>query len=260
MYADWMILLLKVFLVPTFIGLVSVSSRKWGPIVGGWLIGLPLTSGPVAFFLALEQGDVFASAASKAIMMGIVSVFAFACTYAWSATRHQWHISLLAGLCAYLACTLLLNSIGWPLLVSFVFVLGALVATLLLMPQVSWSKSRYRMGWSEIPARMFSATVLVFVITGVAQWLGPQLTGLLTPFPIYATILAVFTHRFEGGANAIKLLKGVVAGSFTFTMFFLMISTTIIDWGVGWAFVSAMLISILTHAISFEFLRRGSRF
>lgn len=260
MYADWMILLLKLFLAPTFIGLVSVSSRKWGPIVGGWLIGLPLTSGPVAFFLALEQGDAFASAASKAIMMGIVSVFAFAYTYTWSATRHQWHVSLLAGLCAYFACTLLLNSIEWPLLVSFILVLGALIVTLLLMPQVSLGKPSYRMGWWEIPARMFSAMVLVFVITGVAQWLGPQLTGLLTPFPIYATILAVFTHRSEGGANAIKLLRGVVAGSFTFTTFFLMISATIINWGVGLAFASAILISILTHTVSFQFLRRDSSF
>ncbi|MGD0424488.1 MAG: hypothetical protein ABSA92_13680 [Candidatus Bathyarchaeia archaeon] len=77
---------------------------------------------------------------------------------------------------------------------------------------------------------MVSATILVFVITGVAQWLRPQLTGLLIPFPVYATILAVFTHRSEGGAAAIKLLRGVVAGSFTFTTFFLIISGTIIKW------------------------------
>ena len=252
-----MILLLKLLLVPTFIGLVSLSSRKWGPIVGGWLIGLPLTSGPVAFFLALEQGNVFASAASKAIMMGIISVFTFALAYTCSATRHQWRPSLLAGLCAYFACTLLLDSIELSLLVSFISVLGVLVVTLLLMPKVSLSKTSYRTGWWEIPARMVSATVLVFVITGVAQSLGPQLTGLLTPFPVYATILAVFTHRSEGGAHAIKLLRGLVAGSFTFTTFFLIISATITNWGVGLAFGSAILISALTHTVSFQFLRRG---
>ena len=255
-YADWMILILKLLLAPTFIGLVSLSSRKWGPIVGGWLIGLPLTSGPVAFFLALEQGDTFASAASKSIMMGIISVFTFTLAYTWLAERHQWRLSLLSGLCAYFACTFMLNSIELPLLISFISVLGVLVVTLELMPHVRLSKTTYRTVWWEIPSRMVSATVLVFVITGVAQWLGPQLTGLLTPFPVYATILAVFTHRSEGGANAIKLLRGVVAGSFTFTTFFLILSATLTNWGVGLAFVSAILISTLTHTVSFQLLRR----
>ena len=251
-----MILLLKLLLVPTFICLVSLSSRKWGPTVGGWLIGLPLTSGPVAFFLALEQGDVFASAASKAIMMGIISVFVFALTYTWSATRYQWRLSLLTGLCAYLTCTILLNSIELQLIIGFISVLGVLGATLLLMPKVSLIKVSDGTGWWEIPVRMISATVLVFVITGIAQWLGPQLTGLLTPFPVYATILAVFTHRSEGGPQAIKLLRGVVAGSLTFTTFFLIISATIANWGVGLAFASAILISALTHTIAFQFLRQ----
>jgi len=146
-YADWMILLLKLLLVPMFIGLVSLSSSKWRPIVGGWLIGLPLTSGPVAFFLALEQGNAFASAASKAIMMGIISVFTFALAYTWSATRHQWRLSLLAGLCAYFDCTLLLNSIEWSLLISFILVLGVLMLTLLMMPHVRLGKATYRTGW-----------------------------------------------------------------------------------------------------------------
>ncbi|MGA8905825.1 MAG: hypothetical protein WB661_12550 [Candidatus Bathyarchaeia archaeon] len=258
-YADWMILLLKLLLVPTFIGLVSLSSRRWGPIVGGWLIGLPLTSGPVAFFLALEQGDVFASEASTAIMMGIISVFAFALAYTWSATRFFWRLSLLASLCAYFACTVFLQSTKLPLLIDFVSVLGVLLITLLLMPHVTLEGVSLRTGWWEIPARMVSATALVFLITGVAQWLGPQLTGLLTPFPVYATILAVFTHRSEGGAHAIRLLRGVVAGSFTFAIFFLIISATITNWGVGLAFVSAILISALTHAVSFQLLRREGR-
>ncbi len=62
---DWVIFLLKLLLVPTFIGIVSLAGRRWGPTVSGWLVGLPLTSGPVAFFLALEQGNVFAAQASR---------------------------------------------------------------------------------------------------------------------------------------------------------------------------------------------------
>jgi uncharacterized membrane protein YgaE (UPF0421/DUF939 family) len=102
---------------------------------------------------------------------------------------------------------------------------------------------------------MFSATVLVLLITAVAQLLGPKLTGLLTPIPIYATVLAVFTHRYEAAQNAVRLLRGVVAGSTTATIFLLIVSSTITSWGVGFAFLSAIAVSLATHTAIFQFLR-----
>jgi len=245
---------MKLVLVPVLIGLVSISSRKWGALIGGWLIGLPLTSGPVAFFLALEQGDAFISAASKEIMMGIISVFMFALAYTWGASRSKWGLSLTAGLSAYFITTLILERISLPLIVGFVVVLAALLITLRLMPHVAATKASSQIGLWEIPARMVSATILVIVITGVANRLGPQLTGLLTPFPIYATILAVFTHRAEGWPQSVRLLRGVVTGSFTFATFFLIIAGTIAHWGVEIAFGSAILASALTHATTLSFI------
>jgi hypothetical protein len=38
------------------IALATFTARRFGPAVCGWLIGLPLTCGPVALFLALEHG------------------------------------------------------------------------------------------------------------------------------------------------------------------------------------------------------------
>src|SRR5437660_411979 len=43
-----------------------MAGRRWGPGVSGWLVGFPLTSGPVAFFLALDQGVSFAAGAAVA--------------------------------------------------------------------------------------------------------------------------------------------------------------------------------------------------
>ena len=47
--------ILKLILAPVIIGGASLAGRRWGPAVSGWLVGLPLTSGPVIFFLALSQ-------------------------------------------------------------------------------------------------------------------------------------------------------------------------------------------------------------
>ena len=57
-------LALELILTPALIGLASLTGRKWGPAVSGWLVGLPLTSAPITLFLALEQGTTFASRAA----------------------------------------------------------------------------------------------------------------------------------------------------------------------------------------------------
>jgi hypothetical protein len=252
---DWVTFTLKLVLVPVFIGMVSLAGRHWGPTISGWLIGLPLTSGPVAFFLALEQGNIFAATASQAMMIGIISVSVFSLAYTRLATRTFWLPSVVAGFCVWVACTFMLDNINVPSLISFPLVLVVIATSFLLIPRLTPHSAPLSPPRWEIPARMFSATVLVLLITAIAQILGPKLTGLLTPIPIYATVLAVFTHRYEAAQNAVRLLRGVVAGSTTATIFLLIISSTITSWGVGFAFISAIAVSLATHTAIFQFLR-----
>jgi len=258
---DLTTLVLKLLLVPTFIGIVSLAGRRWGSTLSGWLIGLPLTSGPVAFFLALEQGSLFASEASRGILMGIISVLVFCLVYSRLAIRFKLTPSILGGVISYFVCTYLLDSVNPSLLLAFLSVIGFWLFSLVLMPKIGADRPRSGSAsaqW-EIPLRMITATTLVLVITGIAQILGPQLTGLLTPFPIYATILVIFTHRLEGGTEAVKLVKGLVAGLFTFTVFFLVVSSTILPWGIGLSFMSAIGISLFTHAASLLVLKRADK-
>ena len=56
-------LTLKLVLTPALIGTATLAGRRWGQSVGGWLVGLPLTTGPVAFFIALDHGAAFGAAA-----------------------------------------------------------------------------------------------------------------------------------------------------------------------------------------------------
>src|SRR5258705_70258 len=63
-------LLLKLLVTPLLIGAASLAGRRWGETVSGWFIGLPLSSGPVCWFLALEQGTGFAAAAARGCLGG----------------------------------------------------------------------------------------------------------------------------------------------------------------------------------------------
>lgn len=239
----------KLVLVPVLIGALSLAGRRWGPAVGGWLAGLPWTSGPVALFLALEQGTMFASNAAQGTLMGLVAVAGFCMAYSVTARRRGWLVSLLAGWAAFLVITPALNRLTVPLGVAFGGTLVVLAAVTALLPEGGAGQTRRPSPWWEIPLRMAAALAMVLLITGVASSLGPRLSGLLSPFPIYATVLAAFTHRFEGAPAADRLLRGVMVGSFSFAVFFAILAGTLSSWGLAPAFGAAILGAIVMHAV-----------
>jgi len=70
-------------LVATLVG------RRFGQAIGGWLVGLPLTSGPIAVLLALEHGARLAQVAASGSIEGTVAQAFFAAAYARLARRYR---------------------------------------------------------------------------------------------------------------------------------------------------------------------------
>ena len=249
-------LIFKLLLTPTLIALVSLASRRWGPTVSGWLVGLPLTSAPVILFLTLDYGTAFAAHAAQGTLLGLISVGAFCLTYSWLSMRLNWPGSILVGWIVFFIVTAMLEQFSVSLLLAFVSVVGTLALVLILLPRQQSMVAIVQPPRWEILLRMVVATAFLLVLTSIASLLGPQLSGLLTPFPMYASILAVFTHHFQDAGAARRLLRGVVVGSFTFAIFFLLVATLIERWGIVTAFSIATLVSLLVHGGSLFVLRR----
>ena len=97
--------LVKLLLTPGLIAVATWFERRWGPGVGGAIVGLPLTSAPVSVFLALEQGPGFAAAAAVATLLGLLSQGALCLAYSWAARRATWWTSVGAGVAAFVVAT-----------------------------------------------------------------------------------------------------------------------------------------------------------
>jgi hypothetical protein len=82
-----LILALKLVLTPTLIAVATLAGRRLGPSISGWLVGLPFTSAPVSFFLALEQRTSFAALAAAGSIARVAASAVFGVAYAAMARR-----------------------------------------------------------------------------------------------------------------------------------------------------------------------------
>jgi hypothetical protein len=249
---------LKIVLTPALVGAASLAGRRWGPAVGGWLVGLPFTSGPVTLFLALDHGARFAATVAAGTLAGTLSQAAFCLAYAWTARRGGWPVPLTAGLLGFAASTFALERLSLGFALVCPIVLAGLVIALSAMPvarDVVPAAAPVLPAW-DIPSRMIVATVFVVILTGLAARLGPVLTGLLAPFPLYAAILTVFGHHLGGAGAAVRVLRGLLLGLFAFAGFFLVLALTLERTGTAAAFGAAVAIGLAIQATSLWILRR----
>jgi hypothetical protein len=243
-------LTLKLVVTPALIGAATLVGRRWGQSIGGWLVGLPLTTGPVAFFIALDHGESFAAAAVVGSLAGAVAEVAFSLAYGWSALRRSWPAALLAGTAAYAAVAALVQGLDLGAVALFVLVIAALALSLRLMPRgVAGSAQVVAPRW-DLPARMVLATTVVLVLTALAPRLGARLSGLLATYPLFAAILTAFGHRQEGAGAAIGVLRGLLFGLFSFAGFCLVLALGLVPLGIAGAFTAAIAVALLAQGIS----------
>jgi hypothetical protein len=218
-----MILALKLFLTPFFIGAVTLAGRRWGPVISGLLMGMPLTSGPISIILALQYGTHFAAQAAVGTLVGQVSVCIFCVAYTLASRRASWPLSAGVAIAMFLAATAVWNNLTWALLPAFGVLLGVIALLTWRLPVPAMAPLAVTPPRWDLPARMIIAAAFVVLLTTFANTLGPQLSGLLSPFPVFGVVLAVFTHHQLGAPAAARLLRGVVVGSLAFGGFFLVV-------------------------------------
>jgi hypothetical protein len=253
-----MILTLKLLLTPILITLATLTGRRWGPAVSGWLIGFPLTSGPVSVILALQYGSGFASQAAVGNLGGLASICAFCLIYTFVSRSASAWFSLATAIAAYLAATILWNQFTLSLWPTVLIALGANVAVIWLIPKGNVTPPDAPVPSWDIPVRIVVATSFVLALTTAASVLGPQLSGLITPFPIFGSVLAVFAHRQQGAHAARHFLRGHAISLFGFAAFFIMVGTLLPALAPAWTYLLATGAAIGVNSATLRVIN-GSR-
>lgn len=256
-----MLLVLKLTLVPLFLGILSLAGKRFGPSFAGWLAGLPVVVGPILFLLSVEQGAAFASAAAVLTLASVSTVIAFGVAYSWAArlshSKYGWVIATGCGLISWFVAALIISQVPFNLSgAAAVAIASLLIAPVLYPPQPTISAAS-KLPAVELFARMAAGAALTLLVTGAALTLGPAWSGIAALAPLLSPILAIFTHRRSGSAHAIALFRGLVRGLYALATFCFVLSWQIVEVGIARAFILAIIAALVVQGVTFFMRRRA---
>ena len=134
----------------------------------------------------------------------------------------------LCGLGVFLASLYFLQRLALPFSQTWIIGVLAISLGLICMPNKLPAKFRIHYPRWDLPARVFSATAMVLLITLSASILGSQWSGLLSPIPVLAWPLCAFVHHQQESDAARAVLRGILEGAYGVLIFY-----TIVAGGLG---------------------------
>lgn len=253
-------LVLKLAVAPAFVIATSLSTRRYGARVGGIFGGLPLIAGPILLVLAIEQGRAFATHAAVATLLGVVALSAFVVVYVGISRRLAWWWAVPGGWGAFAVVLLGLDHVHVGAVTALVCALGALAATLIVLPRASRAVEPHppHAAW-DLPFRAACAVLPILVVTASARALGPHASGLLASFPVTTPVLAAFTQAQRGWRESTALLRGFTAGFFAYALFCVIVALALPHWSTAWTFTVAALATVTTQAVVFAATAKMAR-
>jgi hypothetical protein len=207
------LLLIKMLATAGIVVSASLIAERTGPLVAAMVATLPVSAGPVYFFLALDHGDAFIADAAVGSMASNTATAAFSLAYVFAAQRLGAVGALSLSFAAW--CLILL---GFRTFEPSFAVLTAVL--LIAFPVMHLAARPYlsarplnppQLAWYAIPLRALFVSILVAVVTTLSFRIGPQWSGYFATLPVVLSTLVIFVHpRIGGPATAAIIGSGLL--------------------------------------------------
>jgi hypothetical protein len=238
------LLALKLVLVPVLVLGASVTERRWGPRAAALLTSLPVISGPLLFFFAIEQGHAFAANAAETVLVTAIAVAAAAMAYAWLSVSLPWWASLGGSGVSFGVIIGLLELVEWSVWSGLVVVVVSVTLARAVLPARSRPTFvRPRPVW-DLGSRVACAVVLILCGTALASRLGPRVSGVLAALPIALFIVVASIHSQQGRTAALAFIGSFIPGMGSSVAFSATIAFAIRSLGTLFAFTLPMGLAV----------------
>jgi len=233
--------------VAVFVILVALISERVGPFFGAMVASLPVYTGPVYLFLALDYPPEFLA------QVAVASIAAFGLTPIYllmyglcARSGRSMLLSLSVALGAWLVCAVLIQFYDWSLVESLLFGIPIFAVGALLAPQFTNAmplKAGERR-WSDLLVRVLLVTLVVGTVNALSPFVPTQLTGILSIMPTVTTSLIVVLHGRIGGPATAALLAHSIGGMIGMLFAITLVAATVATWGPALSLSLALAISV----------------
>ena len=201
---------LKVIMAPVIVLSVSYLQRRFGDRFGGWLIGLPITTGPFLFIIAIQEGINFAGHTARGVLLGQIALIVFCLVYAYAALKFSWQIAIAIGTVACIATGFLVTSIKISIWVTAPALIIIWLVAMKLWPRVSMPTLKLSPPKWELPVRILVTLVLLVSLSALAPHVGAKAAGAMSTYPVIASVLGAFNQRRFGATATVSTLRGLM--------------------------------------------------
>jgi hypothetical protein len=233
--------------VAVFVVIVAMISERVGAFLGAMVASLPVYTGPVYLFLALDHPPEYLARVAIASMAtcGVIPVYLLIYGLLARAGRSMV-VSLSAGLIAWLLCAVFVQLYDWSLAEALLFAVPVFVVSLVLAPHFTDAVplEAGKRAWLDLAVRVLLVTIVVGVVNALSPFVPPQLTGILSIMPTVTTSLIVVLHSRIGGPATAALLAHSIGGLIGMLLALTLVAATVIAWGPALSLALALAVSV----------------
>lgn len=227
----------------------SRATERAGPFLGAMIATLPVSTGPVYVFLAIDHGAAFVSESALMSLASTAGIVAFVAAHALAAPRCATPASLALATLAWLAVALALQARGWSFAEVCLLCAGAFIlairglrrfAVALEAPPVA--RARF-----DLALRALLVAAVVVATTFASHALGPAVTGVLATYPVVFTCLVLILQPRCGGRFTASVLVNGLKGLLGFGL-----ALAVLHLAAARTSASAALLLALTVAVGWN--------
>jgi hypothetical protein len=236
----------KVVGAATVVILAARAAERSGPFVGAMIATLPLSTGPIYAFLAIDHGPEFIAQAAVMSVASTAAIVAFVAVHALAAQRFATLGSLALATLAWLCVALLLQLHAWSFAEACLLLAGGFALAVrglrrfaVAAPPAAGPRSRF-----DLPLRALLVAALVIATSLASRAFGPSFTGVLATYPVVFTSLIVLLQPRGGGAFASAVLVNGLKGLLGFGTALAVLHVGALRVGSAAALILALVVSI----------------
>jgi hypothetical protein len=209
---NWPLLAAKVAAAVLIVVAASRATERAGPLVGAMIATLPVSTGPVYVFLAIDHGAAFISESARMSVAATAAIAAFVAAHALAARRFRTGVCLALATAAWFAMALALQLRDWSFTEALVLFAGAFALAIPGLSRFSATGPAPRAPRARYDLALRAALVATVVVatTVASHLLGPSASGVLATYPVVFTSLVLILQPACGGAfTAAVLVNGL---------------------------------------------------